>query len=96
MSYISSQNPKQNPLLPTSVSQKYEATYHITESIAIDEDGNAHLTYGIVAKGKDGAILAKISDITLHKSSLEVLVAVMNQNKLALCHMKDVIEDFLA
>ena len=69
--------------------------YRIICSLATDEDGISHTTYGIVAEGQDGATLDRIDDITRHKSSLETLVLKMNQNHLSLRHFRDVIEDFL-
>ena len=96
MSCISSSNFCENPLWFGSKNKTDMVTYHISESIIRDENGIEYLTYGIVAKAKDGAILKEMQDITLEKSALQKLVACMNQNKLALCHMHDVIEDFLA
>ncbi len=51
-------------------------------------------TYGIAAYRK-GRKLCQIADITADRSSLERLVEICNREGLSLCHLYDVVEDFL-
>ncbi len=63
-------------------------------SFAADGEVIAVNTYGIAAYRK-GRKLCQISDITLDKARLEELVQRCMRGGLSLCHLHDVVEDFL-
>lgn len=51
-------------------------------------------TYGIKATSPDGTART-VPDVSTEREAVEALVARCNQGCLALCHLQDVIEDFL-
>ena len=52
-------------------------------------------TYGIKATDTSGTVRT-VEDISTNKSAVEALVTLCNREGLALCHLDDVIEDFLS
>lgn len=69
--------------------------YRVTHSpTRIAAEGGLVDTYGIAAYRK-GRKLCQIADITADRGRLERLVEICNREELSLCHLYDVVEDFL-
>ena len=72
-----------------------EIEYRIEDSVTeLMTEGISIKTYGIAAYRK-GRKLEQRKDVTTEKACLEHLVELCNREKLSLCHLDDVIEDFL-
>ena len=71
-------------------------TYYLNERVIYDESGKQYIVYGIDAVSSTGIILQSFPDIFFSKQKAEHLVDLCNNNKLALVHLLDVIEDALA
>lgn len=72
-----------------------EIEYRIESSIIqLAAEEKPIITYGISAYRK-GRKLEQRNDVTIEKGSLEKLVNLCNREKLSLCHLDDIIEDFL-
>lgn len=69
--------------------------YSLIEDELINEDGGLRKTYGIAATDSDGNVSAERHGIISDKPKAENLVNLCNESKLELCHLSDVIEDFL-
>lgn len=54
-----------------------------------------YIAYGICVTDEQGNLLKSVHDITCDAASLESLVVLCNRLELSLCHLDDVIEDFL-
>lgn len=54
-----------------------------------------YLAYGIDAADERGCLLKRVHDITCDRQALDDLVERCNRFDLSLCHLDDVIEDFL-
>lgn len=55
----------------------------------------SYVGYGIAATDAQGNTLKTVHDITCDRGALEALVDQCNRYELSLCHLDDVIEDFL-
>lgn len=79
-----------------------DITYGIVEEVhKITGVGSQRITYGIAAYSdiedeEAATVISHICDITPDKSKAEDLVKRCNKLKLSLCHLRDVVEDFLA
>lgn len=71
-------------------------TYRLNKSIIYDENGEKHNVYGINAVRLDGLISKSFHDLFFEKEKAENMIRMLNDNKLELVHLEDVIEDILA
>ncbi len=70
-------------------------TYSVfSEEIETKELGK-YRTYGIIALDDQGNILKAVHDVSCDLSKLEPLVELCNRFQLSLCHLCDVVEDFM-
>lgn len=77
-----------------------EITYGIVKEIYKCEK-NTRVSYGIAAYSNmetDGSatVLAVINDISSSEQSIVALIEKCNRLKLSLCHLNEIVEDFLA
>lgn len=73
-----------------------ELTYTLfTEELDSPDEGK-YIAYGIEVSNGRGERLKTVRDITCDRSALEELVKLCNELDLALCHLDDVVEDFLS
>lgn len=73
-----------------------EIEYKVVPSDSILAAEGARVgSYGIAVYRK-GRKLRTVEDITIDRERLEQLVCLCNRCRLSLCHLEDVIEDFLA
>ncbi len=77
-----------------SARQTEEMEYRVIETFGSLADSPMSRCYGIAVYRK-GCKLQEVLDITTDKKQLERLVELCNQEQLSLCHLYDVIEDFL-
>ncbi len=77
-----------------SARQTEEMEYRVIETFGSLADSPVSRCYGIAVYRK-GCKLQEVLDITTDKKQLERLVELCNQEQLSLCHLYDVIEDFL-
>ena len=76
-----------------------EITYGVTEE-KYSLGGSSRISYGIAAYADaeiDGTatVIASVHDVTDDKERLTNLVDLCNELKLSVCHLSDVVEDFL-
>ena len=69
--------------------------YQIVSTVIDHPEEGKTKAYGIKAISSDGAVCV-IADVSARKEAVEALVALCNQMQLEPCHLKDVVEDFLA
>lgn len=77
-----------------SARQTEEMEYRVIETFGSLADSPVSRCYGIAVYRK-GCKLQEVLDITTNKKQLERLVERCNREQLSLCHLYDVIEDFL-
>lgn len=83
-------------LLKVERRDKLNCIYKLGSGYIFDEDGNAVVTYGIVAVDSEGNILKSVPDVFLDKAQAEKFIRLCNSQKLELIHLLDVIEDELS
>lgn len=77
-----------------SARQTEEMEYRVIETFGSLADSPVSRCYGIAVYRK-GCKLQEVLDITTDKKQSERLVELCNREQLSLCHLYDVIEDFL-
>lgn len=70
-------------------------TYSVFSEETISSEHGKYIAYGIAVSDEQGRLLRAVHDITCDRSALESLATLCNQLSLSLCHLDDVIEDFL-
>ncbi len=72
----------------------HKIEYRVEETSTLKISGDIKGNYGIaVYQGDDK--LYQVNDITINRKQLTSLTELCNQENLSLCHLDDVIEDFL-
>ena len=70
--------------------------YRLRSDKLFNEDTGNYTTYGIdVFDSQSDMLLRSVSDISLEKSAVQLLVSQCNKLCLDIIHLDDVIEDFL-
>lgn len=70
-------------------------TYRLKEDIIYDVEGECCTVYGIEAVMPEGSVIQSFSDIFFSRNKAERLVRLCNNEKLALIHLADAVEDAL-
>lgn len=71
-------------------------TYTVFSEVIVSSELGRYTAYGIEAADAQGKLHRIVHDITCDRSALEALAALCNQLALSVCHLDDVIEDFLS
>lgn len=77
-------------------SKREPLTYSVFSEETDCECCGRYLTYGIAVTDGEGNVLRCVHDITCDGDSLEALAALCTRLELSLCHLDDVIEDYLS
>lgn len=70
-------------------------TYKLNETTVYDEEGNAHIVYGVDVVDDHENIIESITDVFFERTKAEKVVKMCNKYNLALIHLRDVLEDII-
>lgn len=70
---------------------KYAA---IEQTLELEDDGIRYRTFGIL--GKCGELELFVGDVSTQEHAVAELVERMNDGEASLCHLRDIVDDFLA
>ena len=79
-----------------------DITYGVVEEVHSGSGSNSQrITYGIAAYAdiddeETATVISHICDVTSDKAKAQDLVKKCNKLRLSLCHLKDIVEDFLS
>ncbi len=69
------------------------AIYRIISTVYLSPDGETAITYGIEAYARGRVEL--FADIAVDRAAVEALVAILAAERVALCHFREVVLDYI-